>query len=1007
MKPRRLTLQAFGPYPDPQQVDFDTLADDGLFLIHGPTGAGKTFLLDAITFALFGEVPGDRSEASLRSQFAAADLTPRVVFEFRAADQDWRIERIPKHLRAKRSGQGLTEQSAQVHLARRVGDDWEPAASGIREVKEKVHQLLGLTASQFAQVILLPQGRVEQVLRAGSDEREALLTKLFDTELYHRIADHLDRRAKAARSQLESDTIRLAELRRRAQVRWDEVIDAPTETPDDQAGLDALADALARRAAEARLVADRAARREQIAAAAHDERSRLAQRWRRRAELIRQGDRLEAEAGRIRADQDELDLATAAEALRPAFVAVHRARLALDQADDELTRSVEHADAARRRVPVDLPASLGTVAFAADALVADPTATERLGRARDGAIAVMTDLRALAQVVTERDRLGEQADDQAVAARAAATRAEGASAELGALDTQVGQLTTELSEAQVARAQVDALEQDTRRAQARAQAAADLVEQRVAVAQLERRHLHADRSLQDLRTALNDRRESYLAGIAAELAGSLHADEQCPVCGSLEHPDPADPHDQTVTRDQLERAEAAVETARSTERRAAAELADARAAEATLVGLAGEDDPDPVALDQTARRLQLDWHRCAAVAARADELAGQLAALAERRRRLDHDHQAHQQRAVEHATRSQELRDQAAALHDRLVATLGNDVRLDDAVRAVERLADRLGQVLHALGTLATARDRLADALDERSRQLAGSPFADPEQVDRALRSDADRTALTDRVASHHDAVQQVTTLLASPELTDLPDDEPDTDITLDRLTTAGELATATAKHHALLDAAASAVADWAGQHRALDSATAAQRAQAELLGELADQCMGRRGDKVSLQRWVLASYLSEICQLANQRLTTMTSGRYELRVHDGQVRANARSGLDLSVHDAYTGEERPVHTLSGGETFQASLALALAIAESVQAHAGGVQMDALFIDEGFGSLDADALELAMDELDRLRAGGRMVGVISHVAAMRDRIRVGVQVTPGAAGSTLRVGELA
>ena len=169
---------------------------------------------------------------------------------------------------------------------------------------------------------------------------------------------------------------------------------------------------------------------------------------------------------------------------------------------------------------------------------------------------------------------------------------------------------------------------------------------------------------------------------------------------------------------------------------------------------------------------------------------------------------------------------------------------------------------------------------------------------------------------------------------------------------------------------------------------------------------MGRRGDKVSLQRWVLASYLEDICSVANVRLQAMSSGRYTLRVHRERALRNAKSGLDLRVHDAFTGEEREVQSLSGGETFQASLALALAVAETVQAHAGGIRLDALFVDEGFGSLDADALDLAMDELDTLRAGGRMIGVISHVGGLRERIRVGIEVTTGTRGSSLRVGEL-
>jgi exonuclease SbcC len=333
-------------------------------------------------------------------------------------------------------------------------------------------------------------------------------------------------------------------------------------------------------------------------------------------------------------------------------------------------------------------------------------------------------------------------------------------------------------------------------------------------------------------------------------------------------------------------------------------------------------------------------------------------------------------------------------------------VRLDDAVRSVDRLAARLGDLLDALGARSVALDRPLEACRRRDDAVASSPFDSLSAVEAALLPDAERTRLAEQVDQHRRELAEVHTLLSAPELVDVPDDRPDTESSLTRLTLASELSTATAKHQALLDAAESAVAGWADQHRTLTVQAADQRSRAQLLSELADHCMGRRGDKVSLQRWVLASYLSEICELANQRLRTMTSGRYTLHVLQGRARGNAKSGLDLAVADSFTGEQRPVQTLSGGETFQASLALALAVAESVQAHAGGVHLDALFIDEGFGSLDPDSLELAMDELDRLRAGGRMVGLISHVGALQERIRCGIQVRPGNGGSTLRVGEL-
>ncbi|MGB5136364.1 MAG: SbcC/MukB-like Walker B domain-containing protein, partial [Prochlorococcaceae cyanobacterium] len=188
-------------------------------------------------------------------------------------------------------------------------------------------------------------------------------------------------------------------------------------------------------------------------------------------------------------------------------------------------------------------------------------------------------------------------------------------------------------------------------------------------------------------------------------------------------------------------------------------------------------------------------------------------------------------------------------------------------------------------------------------------------------------------------------------------------------------------------------------------TALAQAQGRADRLAAVAGRCLGRSHPHISLQRWVLSAYLEEICGHANQRLALMTSGRYQLKLSDdSDQRKGSKAGLGLRVLDAYTGEEREVASLSGGETFQASLALALGVADTVQAHSGGVGLDALFIDEGFGSLDPDNLQLAMDELDRLREGGRMIGLISHVAVLRERIRGGIQVVAGERGSRVTVG---
>ena len=1012
MRPLRLTFSAIGPYPGTATVDLDELGRDGLFLIHGPTGAGKTFLLDAITFALYGEVPGDRAVSTIRSQLAPPTAEPRVELEFRAQDGHWLIERVPQHVRAKLRGDGEREHASKVHLSRCVDGEWVAVATGVREVAVKVKELTGLTAGQFAQVILLPQGRFEKVLRATSDEREALLTTLFDTEMYQHVAEHLDRRAREQRASLADLQGQLEELRARVHGRWHEVVDEPATQdaqhepaeheaaepalPADQAELDHLAEQLRRRALEARQVAGRAARRADTARQVHDEREQLAKQIERRATLVVRRDELaEAHPG-IERLAHELASADAAEVLRGPLAEVHAAELAVRDADEEVAAAAERVRSTIERCRVPLPDPLTDLDLRPDLLVA----------ARDVAVERLGELRGLDAVNLRAQELTSAADDAAMVSTAQARGATQAAERVADADAVAAELREQVDAARLAQARVAELTDRAERARARAEAAADLAAARQQVELHERRHLGADRALQDLRRMLNDRRESYLAGIAAELAGSLGDDESCPVCGSTEHPLLADPRELTVTRAEVDATEADVERARQAERQAADTLTGVRRSLEQLEQAAGGAEVDPAERAEQAVHAETELHRALAAAGQLDQVQQRLDEIVAGRDALDAARIDAERAAASEAERSHGLREQAAACHRQVEAELGDGVRLADAVRSVERIVVRLGELVEAHAQQARARDRHQHAVQRRDVAVAESPFDDVDQLVDALLPDAERRRLAEQVRTHHEQQLQVTTLLEAPELADLPETPPDTESSLTRLGLATELATATAKHQALLDAADHAVQQWSDQHRRLlaDAAQALDRAQ--VLSELADQCMGRRGDRVSLQRWVLASYLSEICDLANQRLHTMSSGRYRLQVHDRAARGGSKAGLDLAVQDAFTGASRPVQSLSGGETFQASLALALAVAESVQAHAGGVHLEALFIDEGFGSLDQDALELAMDELDRLRAGGRMVGLISHVGVLRERIHRGVEVRPGPAGSTLHAGEL-
>ncbi len=1022
MRPLRLRVHAIGPYPGDESIDFAQLAEDGLFLIHGPTGAGKTFLLDAITFALFGQVPGDRSVSTLRSQLAAPDAEPRVELEFTAQGSVWLIERVPQHERAKRRGSGSTEKPGRAHMSRLIDGRWQPAASGIREVDAKVRQLVGLSVRQFSQVMLLPQGRFEEVLRASSEDRERLLTTLFDTRLYEDVAEHLDRRARAEREALAAVDDQLAELRSRAADRWSEVfddseapnassgpVDRPAEggewaeraliVPADQEGIDDLVAAVKRRRDEAQDVASRATRRAQIAARAHDDREQLALRWARREQLVAQLDTLAESSPRIEQIDADLRLATAAESIRADLAAAAGAQADLEDSVRSLRRASAEATVARRRCRTVLPAVVADLDL-------DEADMAQVATARDAVVSALGELRSLGHTAEQADRLTAQADGSATESASHATAAERLRQTLDRHDEELHQSESRLAAAQLASAREPSLRQAAADARSRADAAAAVNEQRSIVTDHTREHVRLDRAVQDLRSLLNDQREEYLAGIAAELAGQLDEDHDCPVCGSREHPAPAEPSPSAVSRQQIQDTENRLESARQAERLAADALGSARTRLSDLLTVAGSDQPDVGALELEAalaeeqlrsnnenRDIPADLEaRIAQIRTLSIDLAS----------RIDGERQA----ATAAATRSQSLHAEAARLREQLLAVLGDGVLLADAVRALGRLADRLGELVQAHNAVATARGQLGSALLRRDAAVADSPFDDPGSAEDALLPPSEHARLTDIVRQHTDELSSTQAMLGAPELSDLPGERPDTEATLTRLTVATELVTATTKHHALLDAAHAAMSGCAEEHRRLAAATAGQIKRAELLSEMADHCMGRRGDRVSLQRWVLSSYLSDICELANRRLHSMSSGRYALRVGRGAARAGTKSGLDLVVHDSFSGEERPVHSLSGGETFQASLALALAVAESVQAHAGGVQLDTLFIDEGFGSLDSDALELAIDELDRLRAGGRMVGLISHVGALRERVRIGIQVDRGSDGSTLRVGEL-
>ncbi|QYG91692.1 SMC family ATPase [Iamia sp. SCSIO 61187] len=1027
MRPLLLEVEAFGPYATRQVVDFDALGDEGLFLIWGPTGAGKSFLLDALCFALYGKTAGDRPLSRLHSDHARGAV-PRVELRFRLGADEWTVRREAPRWRTKRDGTAA-QHSAKAVLERRVPGGVDVVATKVTDVDRILTERLGLDVDEFRRVVLLPQGRFEQVLRASSADREALLASIFGTHRFEDVARHLDLAAReearaidqaeheqrARRQAVAATCARLTadlepyrpalaavvDLGALAGAALDEGGEA-----DGQPALDQVAAALATATTTLRSEVGTAEAAADTARAEADRAEGTAERWDERARLRQREAELAAAADEV--ERARTELATAERALRvaPTFAAAHRAHRAVRDAVDHHRVAAEEAAAAWAASPVTLGGALHGPALDGAALTAIDDAW--LTAAATAIVRRTTEVEAAAEAAVRAQEGREQAAAAQRRAEQAAASAEGWTRKAEAAGRDREARVAELAAARAAVERADALVADVERLAAWSAAARRLPAAEAEVRRAEEARLEVVEAEARARATYAEQLRRHLDGTAGELAASLEPGAPCPVCGGAEHPAPAPRQPGAPTRAEVDAAEAAAETAARRRVAAAAAVEEARAARADVRAEAGEaaDRPDEVAAALEAARSGLAEAR--ACAAEADGLERKVATAAtavdECRRLADADtaRAAECREAV--AVHVAQVRRAEELAEGVLGVGAGRDVA-ERASAALARLHDAFADLAQTRGQAASATSVAESAVETLAAALDEAGFVDAAAATAAGRDDVTRRRLRATIDGWESERQAVAAALDHAARSDLPDERPDPD------PARAAAIEATATHRSLVEAcarvgaAADAVADAVDAHREEAAHLAVAVAEHEVRRRLAEVCAGRGPDRISLQRWVLAAHFETICERANDRLAVMTAGRYSLRVHTESSRG-ARAGLDLRVLDAHSGEEREVTTLSGGETFQASLALALGVADVVGERTGGVDLGVLFVDEGFGTLDADALHLALDELDRLRAGGRMVGVISHVPGLRERIGSGIEVRPARAGSEVLVGSV-
>jgi exonuclease SbcC len=1001
MRPHRLRVTAFGAFAGSEEVRFDEL--EGLFLLHGETGAGKTTLLDAIAFALYGKVPGKRAEAKrLRSDHAGADVRTEVELEATVGGRRLRITRSPEWERPKKSGSGTTKAPASVRLEElTTAGTWQLKSTRIDETGAEILDLMGMSADQFFQVVLLPQGQFAQFLHAGAEARAELLQRLFGTDRFRAVEKWLAERRVLTGREVDAATAGVSHL----MARVGQVAGVPVPDGDGADGgawqVAWAGGLLAHARAVLEAAAGIAAARGQeldAALAAASEAEQLADRQRRRSDALRSQASLRAEAPAIEALRAELDAANRAAEVAPVLDEAARAW-------DAAAAAGQAADRARAFVPA------GAVPDDAPAKVLEAAAREEEAR-----FARLEALRSVARQAAQEDSLAGAARARAAELEVSLARSRSDAARL--LASRPGILLGR-DEAGVAAADLPAAQGQ---ASARRRVAADL-------AALVRERATRDRVAEAHRVAAGEAlvlgkeydriRKARIEGMSGELAKNLFDGFPCPVCGSLDHPDPSEMPPGWVSPDEEKQADAAARLAADKAEKAGQKVAAADAViedlRSRLTG-AGQDVPgDPVALAAASGSAQAEAARLEADAARVADVAAGLAQLQRGLEELDASVTAAEKKQAElteqrtAALAEAEGADRRATdCRETLRAQLGDAADLEAALGSARRLADVLTAAADALSEAARTADVAAEA-GERARQAAdGAGFSPP--GDRYAGVNAARAATRDqgwrksadaRIREHEAAVEAVAALLADPEL-DVAVDPP-APVAAAR----AAVAAAREQHSLAVDAqglARHAVTQLADLQPELAAALAelapleAGAAEARRIADLANASTNANQFKMTLSAFVLAARLEEVAAAASQRLLTMTAGRYSL-VHTDARRGAGRSGLGLLACDSWTGQDRDTSTLSGGETFLASLALALGLADVVTAEAAGARMEALFVDEGFGTLDEDALEEVMTVLDGLREGGRMVGIVSHVSELRQRIPAQVHVQKGHHGS--------
>lgn len=1009
MRPLKLKLTAFGPYKNTEEIDFADLQGNQLFVISGSTGSGKTTIFDGICFALYGSASGsDRSESRiLRSDFAEDSTHTCVEMEFEIHNKIYRILRQIGHI--KNGNKGATGE--RYEFFEKCEDGEKPCVERqiVSEINRRVEEIIGLTQNQFSQIVMLPQGEFRKLLTSETDNKEEILRKIFKTEPYKMISERLKQKKDAAAKayQLEEQVLNSHIRSAGASLpeRESELFEVMSR---EHFNVNQIVDGLKK---EALFYTEKIGEDEQrykTLYKQHDEQFNAyheAKKWKDRfTELEAKEQRLEKLKEQLPSFQEKEQRVKHAE--RASFI------VGIENLFNELQKNeTEKFQLLEKAVQQEQKSK-------ESAAKAEAAAAEEEGRQpeREESREKVMQLQHLLPQVQELDSKRLELERFEASAKQAGKRLHDAEKEHSKKKEEKEAVAGKVEELEKGLETYDEKQELLTGLGNKTRILKSYIDLQSAKFAQEKELEAKEAAFRKKDLAYKQQESLWFASQAHILAEQLHEGSACPVCGSLDHPAKSTAfQEQTVSKEELEAAKSELNTVDSEFRNAAAKLASL---EEQLQGKKKELEADALAaenadskyieledlkqqVDKQVRGLQSDKLELR-------KLKEGLAARNQQAEKLEQEKSA----LLVEVNEKKSAFDTAKALFEDKLLFIPEDMRLLSALEAKIKLALSRKQQLEqsweaAQKNFHDAKEKLASAAvtlqhskttakeisekRERAEQqfaeaLKKSDFESEAAYQQAKMKEADFAALKKEILdynqSRHTLEQQV------KELNELLSDRENEDLTQFEKILA-ELKKGYEQALAELNRSKDFKQKTADLIRDIDDVIE-KAAEAERtlnrIADLHDMIRGQNSLKISFERYLQIEYLEQIILAANERLRNLSNGQFYLIRSDRQESRGKQSGLGLDVYDSYTGQTRDVKTLSGGEKFNASLCLALGMADVIQSFEGNVSIDTMFIDEGFGSLDEESLNKSIEVLIDLQKSGRMIGVISHVQELKAAI---------------------